>query len=625
MNALDGYFSLGALVAAKATLLLLAAFALSFLARKTSASARHVLWALTFVFLLFIPGMAYVSTVQQEVSIEIAVLSPGPEIAPAIAAPSPRAPRVRMEPEPEPRTAGASKVSIPWSLFAGSLWAAGTLLLVTRLVLGLRSSCRVLAESEPTYESAWIDLLDGARERLEVGRFVALRRSDRAQLPMTLGIFRPTILLPVAAADYSMSRRSAVLLHEIAHVRRRDCASQLVGQLAAAAFWWNPLVWIACRHMRLLSERASDDLVLDAGARPSDYAHDLLEIARGLHKEWATPLGSVTMAHRSRFEERLLAILDPRLARKAVSSRFVLAAGIGASPLVLSLALAVPTAATPPTRAAAAQAEVPETPEPAEPAVQAQEAQEPQEPEEPQAPEVPQAAEVPQEAEEAEEPETAEERAAREMAKAALAEALDDPEASVREQALHALIQMGDSSVAPYLEKALADENPSARAQAAWGLGQLRREESVSSLVGALQDADEEVREQAAWALGMIRDPRAVAGLNGAVRDTEESVREQVVWALGMIRSRESVDGLVTALTDSSSDVRSQAAWALGMIRDSRAVEALSRALKDEDAEVREQAAWALGLIVQGGDEDEDMELETPEASRARFVKGAIL
>jgi hypothetical protein len=453
----------------------------------------------------------------------------------------------------------------------------------------------VLAESEPIHESSWTDLLDGARDRLDVRQSVALRRNSCVQLPMTLGILRPTILLPSNSDEYAVSRRSAVILHELAHVRRRDCGSQLVGQLAAAAFWWNPLVWIACRHMRLLSERASDDLVLDAGARPSDYAHDLLEMARGLHKERATPLGSVAMANRSRFEERLLAILDPRVARKAVSSRFVLVAGLVASPLVLSLALAVPTAATPPPRAAVAQAEEPETPPQAQPAVQAQQAQQPQQAQEPREAQEPQ---------EPEEPQTAEERAAREVAKAALAEALDDPEASVREQALNALVQIGDSSVAPYLEKALADENPAARAQAAWGLGQMRREESVASLVGALSDVDEEVREQAAWALGMIRDPRAVAGLNAAVRDAEESVREQVVWALGMIRSRESVDGLVTALSDSSPDVRGQAAWALGMIRDSRAVEALSRALKDEAAEVREQAAWALGLIVQGGDED---------------------
>jgi len=638
MNALDGYLSLGALVAAKTTLLLLVAFTLSFLARKASASARHVLWALTFVFLLLIPGMAYVSSVQQEVLLPIAILSPQPEIAPVLraTASSPRGPGVRNEPGPESRTAEASSTSIRWSLVAGWLWVSGTLMLLSRLLLGLASSHRVRAESESVFDSAWIDLLDGARERLDVRQSVALRRSDRVPLPMTLGLLRPTILLPRAAADYSLSRRSAVILHELAHVRRRDCGSHLVGQLAAAALWWNPLVWIACRHMRLLSERASDDLVLAAGARPSDYAHDLLEMARGLHKEWAAPLGSVTMAHRSRFEERLLAILDPRVARKAVSSRFVLVTGLVASPLVLSLALAVPTAATPPTRAVVAQAEEPETPSPASPA------QEP--PETPETPETPEPPERP-ERPEREKPQTAEERAARDVAKAALAEALDDPEASVREQALHALVQIGDSSVAPYLEKALTDESPSARAQAAWGLGQMRREESSESLVGALQDVDEEVRAQAAWALGMIRDPRAVAGLNGAVRDAEESVREQVVWALGMIRSRESVDGLVVALSDASPDVRGQAAWALGMIRDSRAVEPLSRALKDEDAEVREQAAWALGLIVRGGDEGiESPEPDPnpnpnpdpnphdgldvgidPEQGGARFGKGAIL
>ncbi len=626
MNALDGYFSLGALVAAKTTLLLLAAFALSFLARKTSASARHVLWALTFVFLLLVPGTAYVSSLQREVTIPIAVLSPELEIVPLIPAPhatssSPRAPRVLNEIAEPPST------SIPWSVLAGSLWAAGALLFVSRLALGLVSSRRVIAESEPVHESAWTDLLDWARERLDVQQSVALLRTGRVQLPMTLGILRPAILLPDAADSYSMSRRSAVILHELAHVRRRDCGSQLVSQVAAAAFWWNPLVWIACRHMRLLSERASDDLVLDTGARPQDYAHDLLEMARGLNEERATPLGSVAMAHRSRFEERLLAILDPQVTRKAVSSRFVLVAGLGASPLVLLLALAVPTAATPTARAAVVQAEEPETSPPAQPAVPAQEAQEPQEPQEPR---------------EAEEPQTVEERAAREVAKAALAEALDDPEASVREQALSALVQIGDISVAPYLEKALADESPSARAQAAWGLGQMRREESVQSLVGALRDADAEVRQQSAWALGMIHDPRAVAGLNDAVRDAEEGVREQAVWALGMIRSRESVEGLVTALSDESPEVRRQAAWALGMIRDSRAVEALSRALKDEDAEVREQAAWALGHIAMGGDEERDNRSPDPpnpnpnpddgsdvdidpERGDARFATGAIL
>ncbi len=84
MNALDGYFSLVVLVAAKASVLLVAAFALSFAARKSSASARHALWAITFAFLLAIPGMAYVFRTQEEMTISIPVLPPassdgGPE------------------------------------------------------------------------------------------------------------------------------------------------------------------------------------------------------------------------------------------------------------------------------------------------------------------------------------------------------------------------------------------------------------------------------------------------------------------------------------------------------------------------------------------------------------------
>jgi beta-lactamase regulating signal transducer with metallopeptidase domain len=578
MNALDGYLSLATLVAAKASILLVVAFGLGFAARKSSASTRHAVWALTFVFLLLIPGMAYVSLVQQEVSIRIPVRSSVRAPAEAKEVPIPSVSRVRDGAGYEPRLSDARSTPLHWSRVVGWSWVVGTVLLFARLGIGLLSSRRVLAESEPVLEPEWAELLSDARERMGVRGNVALRRSDRARLPLTMGLFRPAILLPLDSSDYSPSRRTAVIFHELAHVRRRDCVSQVMSQLAAGVFWWNPLIWIAALKMRVLSERASDDLVLHAGARPSEYAHDLLDMARGLKRDRATPLLSVAMAHRSRFEERLLAILDPRAARGAVSSRFVIAAGVAASPFVISLAMVAPTAAVPATPPSGVQVEELERPVPIEPAPPVQEPEEPEEPEEREQPE--QASQR-----EPRSPRSEVERAALEAAKAALGEALDDPEASVREQALHVLVQLEDHSVAPYLEKALAGPDPGARAQAAWGLGQLRREESVPGLTGALRDADEGVRSQAAWALGMIR-------------------------------SRASVPGLIGALSDESKDVRSQAAWALGMIRDSSAISGLTRALKDGDADVRSQAAWALGLIVldeDEEDEDEDNPQQEPD------------
>jgi beta-lactamase regulating signal transducer with metallopeptidase domain len=583
MNGLFGSLSLA--LAIKGTLLLVGAFAMSIAFHKASASLRHAIWALAFAGLLVVAATGYLTTVREGLRIPVALLEPAsadaPDARPAIdrkAAPERR--------EVEPRAAAESRApSLPGYHPAALLWLAGSLVLSLRLMVGLVLSSRVLREARSLTDPSWLDALEAARARLGIRSRVALLESDRVQLPMTVGLFRSAIVLPLAASAYSLPRRRAVLLHELAHVRRRDCASQLLGQLACAVFFWNPLVWIAARHMRLLSERASDDLVLDAGERASEYAHDLLEMAKSLHKERGTPLLSVAMAHRSRFEERLLAILDPRLSRRAVSSRFVLVAALVALPLAVSLALAVPTARTA-VRAQAAAAPAPEQePEPPAPVEEA-------------TPAAPVAA--PRQTTAASPAAPA--REARERARAALAQALDDPEASVREQALHALVSLGDSSVAPYLEKALSDAEPENRAQAAWGLGQLEHEESAGRLAELLRDSDAEVREQAAWALGNIRSASSVESLAGALSDTEESVREQAAWALGNIGRREAVDALTSALSDSSPGVREQAAWALGALGDPKAVEALTRALKDEDADVREQAAWALGVIA-GGDE----------------------
>ena len=190
--------------------------------------------------------------------------------------------------------------------------------------------------------------------------------------------------------------------------------------------------------MRSLSERASDDLVIDTGTRPSEYAHDLLDMARGNLRGAAAPLASVTMAHRSRLEERLLAILDDGMVRGSVRPRIALPSALFGFAVLLSVGLAMPTAARAPQPAAGAQ----------QPAASAQQ-------EDPET-----AVAVPeQESEETEARESATSRRAR--------EALDDPSASVREQALHALVRLRDESTVPYLVDALESGSPDMREQAA--------------------------------------------------------------------------------------------------------------------------------------------------------------
>ena len=133
---------------------------------------------------------------------------------------------------------------------------------------------------------------------------VRLLLSHRSITPMTWGITWPSVLLPRDATGWSDERRRMILLHELAHVKRRDCMVQFV-------------VWMAVRKMHIERERACDDMVLDSGFQGSDYAVHLLDIAKSLRAAPLSALTTVAMAHRSHFETRLLAILDPRLHRAA--------------------------------------------------------------------------------------------------------------------------------------------------------------------------------------------------------------------------------------------------------------------------------------------------------------------
>jgi TonB family protein len=149
---------------------------------------------------------------------------------------------------------------------------------------------------------------------------------------MTFGFLRPAVFMPADSADWSEERRRIVLLHELAHVRRGDAATHLVARTALALNWWNPLAWIAWREFLKERERATDDLVLSAGARASEYASHLLEVARSMHTAPVSACAAVAMARRSQLEGRLLAILDSRTNRKPIR---------GATPAIVALLAAL--------------------------------------------------------------------------------------------------------------------------------------------------------------------------------------------------------------------------------------------------------------------------------------------
>jgi beta-lactamase regulating signal transducer with metallopeptidase domain len=183
-----------------------------------------------------------------------------------------------------------------------------------------------------------VTALEAACLQLGIGRPVTLLIQPDKAIPQVWGILRCRLLLPAAAREWSGAQLRSVLLHELAHVKRRDLLAQLLTQIACALHWFNPLVWFAAWRLGVERERACDDLVLAGGVRPSAYAGHLLDVVTELVPARWTHSCGLAMARKSSLEGRLGAVLGKNRNRRKVSM------ALAALALAMTVGVAVPIA-----------------------------------------------------------------------------------------------------------------------------------------------------------------------------------------------------------------------------------------------------------------------------------------
>ena len=161
-----------------------------------------------------------------------------------------------------------------------SIWITGAVIGCSVLVAGLLRLRKLAAASTPVSSGTWREVADEAALRYGVRRPVRILCCRHPTMLATWGLLKPTILLPAGAGDWPPDRVHVVLHHELAHVRRGDWGVALTATVLRTVYWFNPLLWIACRRLRHESERACDDLVLASGISGAEYATHLLAVAR---------------------------------------------------------------------------------------------------------------------------------------------------------------------------------------------------------------------------------------------------------------------------------------------------------------------------------------------------------
>ncbi len=630
----------------RASIVLCAAWVLTSVMRRASAATRHFVWSCAIAGAILASALSSfgprwpVSLPSSIASTPSLLTVESPSASLELAAPemSIDVPEITIA-TPSSSSAPVSASTLDSAFVLGLVWAAGALAVLAYAFTGALGAW-LLRRSATPIKAPWVEEAQTLAEVFEIAGAIKVVESKAIAMPMVCGVWQPLIVVPPSASEWSDERRRVVVLHELAHIKRRDCLTQAVAQIVCAAYWFNPIVWLAARRLRVERERACDDFVLAAGEKGADYAAHLLDIAQTVRHDRVPAMAGLAMARPSQLEGRLLAILNPAIRRSSALHTRLASLGLV---LVVTLPVGAVEFIDASSRAGAtdgthvvasttpiATAGIPQPPASSEtvlPAARPSVASASPEPApspaplpapspEP-SPQLPQDAVADIDASQigsvlgealgsqigqqvaaalanqtsqgtvAGDPKTIE----------ALIGALNDSDPDVREMVVVTLSRMRDPRIVTALLPVLKDSNADVREQAVFALARSGDARAMTAVAAMIDDASPDVREQAVHALGRSRSAEALPALMKALKDSSPDVREQAAFALGHLRNPNAVDPLIEALKDSSPDVREQAAFALGQSRNSRAVDGLMAALKDSDADVREQSAFALGQI----------------------------
>ncbi len=242
--------------------------------------------------------------------------------------------------------------SVTWQAAVLLAWAVVVTVMLVLLVQRVAFVRSLVARSQEAPETM-MDLLGQCRRRMKMRANVGLRLNSLSLSPSVCGLWRPVILVPEGMLDqFSPAQWKSILLHELAHIKRRDLWASLAQTLLQIAYFFHPLLWAANAMIRRVREQAVDETVLAAlGEDAEEYPKTLLSVSRLAFGRPALSL-------------RLLGVVESKKAltariRHMVSRPFPKSAKLGCAGLVLILATAaflLPMAKAQPTEKKAGEA-----------------------------------------------------------------------------------------------------------------------------------------------------------------------------------------------------------------------------------------------------------------------------
>ncbi|MDB5171973.1 MAG: Regulatory sensor-transducer, BlaR1/MecR1 family, partial [Phycisphaerales bacterium] len=262
------------------------------LMRRASAAARYAAGCAAIALMALLP-----------------ILTPAPRVPPVVRHESPpviaaerRGPAVALPATIEVPHESSASPDRPWLAWAVAAWLLGVGGLSLRHLLGWLLVQRLARlGDEPSH--AWRQRLAELAAQLQIRSAVRLRVCARVHVPAVMGWLRPVILIPAAAlTDLTPQQLEALLLHELAHVRRHDYVVNLIQTAAETLLFYHPAIWWASRVVRQERENCCDDLAARACGNRVVYARALaaMEELRAVPSRLALAARGGILLHRVR-------------------------------------------------------------------------------------------------------------------------------------------------------------------------------------------------------------------------------------------------------------------------------------------------------------------------------------
>ena len=216
------------------------------------------------------------------------------------------------------KVAPSSAITLPPS-FASYLfvaWVIGATLGLSHVAHGLYRLRRLRTTCTPVDLNRLGPVSRDILAETQTPRRITLCASDAVRVPAAIGYFRPMVVFPTwTLSELSPAELNAILLHELAHLRRWDDFTNLGQKIVKAIFFFHPAVWFIESRLTLEREMACDDAVLAASISPRAYAESLVGLAEKSFLRRGVQLAQAAVSQVKQLKLRLAEILRPDKAR----------------------------------------------------------------------------------------------------------------------------------------------------------------------------------------------------------------------------------------------------------------------------------------------------------------------